>query len=599
MPPHKATEIKIMLNTSDSLLRKALKFAEISLEAHLENINNINVFPVADNDTGSNLWRTIKGIADTLDASESNTKQLETYAEGVFLKASGNSGMMFSMFLSYFSAYFMENDKVFDMPTLAKALLSASQQAKHHIDNFVHGTLISYLESVALNLSKPPIMSLSERDFNPLLTLLSQQLLNTSEENPFLKDTALVDAGAMGIHYWLKGFLAGLCGINNELLTSSEAENIATNNKCESIHWETKPEYHYCVQMTLNISEHMQPQLSRDLAEDGDCSLNLFRHGKSRIHIHTNHAKDLFKKIMAYANVLEVKIDNMMMQYQAHQSKGGIAIVTDSSADIPQIILDAHPIHCIPLTITQGDQVMLDGLTIDGSDLPARIKAYPDYPKTASPSLGMIKDTFTWLSKTHEHVIVVALSAKMSATYQAFKTLAQEFSNVSVIDSRTSSGAHGWLVASVAELIAQGMSIDHILEKTHNLIDNIDIFVLLNDCDSMTKSGRFGRAKAWIANTMKLKPIVGINNDGEAILIAKTMSTIKQSDKLFKIMQQKHQEKPIRRFSILHANNHTYAKNLASALEEKLGLKSSGIMPVSSVIQLHAGQGSVAVAIER
>jgi DegV family protein with EDD domain len=591
------TEVKFFM-TMSRLLQNALKLAEISLKANLEKINRINVFPVADNDTGSNLFRTVQGAADGLDVLGSSSNLLESYTQSVFLKASGNSGMMFSMFLSNFTAC-LSCDTALDLPKLAQALLTASQQSKNQIDDFVSGTLISYLESVALDMSKLTTLSLSEDDFSVLSDLLLTQLNKTSEENPFLHESTLVDAGAMGVHYWLTGFLAGLCHVEKNRVIPEEVEDVSVANQCESVHWETKPNYNYCVQITLNISEEMQSQLSSDLAADGDCNLNLYRHGQSRVHVHTNNSKALFKKIMTYAEVTEVKIENMMMQYQANQSKGGIAIVTDSSADIPQDIMDQYPIHCIPLTITHGKQVMLDGLTIDELDLASRMQSHSEYPKTASPALGMIKDTFSWLSKTHEHVIVVALSSKMSATYQAFKTLANEFSNISVIDSRTTSGAHGWLVASVADMAKKGLSVDNILAKAQQLIKDTDVFILLNDCDAMTKSGRFGRAKAWVAHTMKLKPIVGINQDGTGVLLGNAMSLPKQLEKLFKMIRQKHEQKPIRRFSILHADNHASAVELESALEQKLALKSSGILPVSAVIQLHAGQGAIAVAIEQ
>lgn len=584
--------------TTSSLLINAFKLAEASLADNLEKINQINVFPVADNDTGSNLFRTVKGVADTIDNLKSNTQQLEAFTDGVFLKASGNSGMMFSMFLSHFTECFV-CDETIEILVFSKALLTASQQSKNQIDNFVNGTLISYLESVALGMMALPIMSLSESNFTQLLTLLTQKLNETAKENPYLNKKNIVDAGAMGMHCWLKGFIAGLCQVDTNHWISNYSEQASVKSQCHSIHWETKPNFSYCVQTTLTISQQMQPQLSNDLSVFGDCNLNLYRNGKSRIHIHTNDTKALFKKMMSYAEVIEVKIDNMMMQYQANQSKGGIAIVTDSSADIPQAILDRHHIHCIPLIITQGEQVMLDGLTIDSVDLPARIKSHSDYPKTASPSLGMIQDTFSWLSKTHEHVIAISLSAKMSATHQAFKTSAKKFNNVSIIDSRKNSGAHGWLVVSVAELVEKGLCFNVVLEKTKSVIDNIDIFVLVNNFEAMIKSGRVSRSKAWVAKAINLKPIVGINQKGDGFVIAKTMSLSKQMEKIFTILQEKNRQNPIKRFSILHANHYDKAKKLEAELEKKLGLKSSGIMPVSSVIHLHAGQGAIAVAIEQ
>jgi DegV family protein with EDD domain len=573
----------------------SLNQAEASLRAHLEEVNKINVFPVADNDTGTNLYNTIRGAASTLCPTLTINEAIKQYAHALFLKASGNSGMMLSMLVSRFATLLDEANDISEKEYL-QILHLACLQTKEDIDNFQAGTLISYLEeSIAELLANEEGLSNNDESIQ---RLLEQSLEKTATDNPFLSDKKLVDAGALGLHHYLMGMLypSTLCKP-----VFNEPDDVLTDERsqsCQHSFESEAPNYRYCVQATLELSGKESAHLKAVLSEAGDCSLSLFQDKQCRFHVHSDEPKPLFVKLMSFAVVSDIKIEDMHRQYLAANSLQPIALVCDSSVNLPPGLSNSQLVHTIPITITQGSQVMLDGLSIDSASLMSRIKTLSDYPKTASPSFGVVDRAFSWLSKQYEQVLVLSVSAAMSATYKTFSQVANAYSNITVIDSKKNSGAQGLMAAMMAERIEKGHDASTILALMDKIRQACEIFVLVNDFKAMIRSGRISRGKALFAKAINLKPIVGIDSAGNGKVIAKTISCEKQQARLIELIQKRYEAKGIKRFFILHSGNVEEAKALSSQLESALKVASLGIAEVSTSIQLHAGKGALAVAIE-
>lgn len=583
-----------MLEPSQLIL--SLKQAEASLLLHLEEVNQINVFPVADNDTGTNLYNTIRGAASSLSPLLSFKQTIDQYARFLFLKASGNSGMMFSMLVSKF-ANLLNVTKTVSQEDYLQALVVACQQTKGEIENFQPGTLITYVEQVANEILLLELtFDVAER--SSLQEIFEQCLQKTAIDNPFLNEQKLIDAGALGLHHWLMGLF-----ISNESddLSENELQEVAAKNfeqVCEHSFETTAPNHRYCVQATLEIPKESQATLKDDLIHAGDCSLSLFQGTQGRFHVHSDAPKDLFAKLMDYAVVSDLKIEDMQMQCLAAKTDKQIALVCDSSVNLPPDFANKYLVHTIPITITQGSQVMLDGLSIDSAGLMTRVKKLREYPKTASPSFGTVNATFAWLSKHYEQVLVVSVSAVMSATYKTFRQVASFYPNITVVDSKKNSGAHGLVVASIAERLEQGESLQSVMAEMEHIRQASDVFVLVNDFKAMIRSGRIGRGKALFAKAINLKPIIGIDSSGTGEVIAKTLSRTRQQEILIKLIRKRYHSKGIKRFFILHSGNEDEAQALSAKLEQALNQPSLGLVKVSTSIQLHAGSGALAVAIE-
>jgi DegV family protein with EDD domain len=242
---------------------------------------------------------------------------------------------------------------------------------------------------------------------------------------------------------------------------------------------------------------------------------------------------------------------------------------------------------------------MLDGVTISLENLAEIMRSGLEHPKTSTPSMGNIKKMFEFLSQTHKHVFAISISAQMSSTHKLFTEVARSYDNISVIDSRRNSGAHGSVVEMVAKRVKAGLPYQQILEQIKDVINSTDIFVLVDNFKTMQRSGRVSKSKAWFADFIHLKPLVGLDDLGRGKVIAKTVSLRQQKQKLIKQLQRKHALKPISAFKVLHVDNLQGAKRLQSELADIFGLLPCDILHASAAVSLHAGIGTLAVSIEQ
>ncbi len=581
------------------LFYNGLICAQNILTKNLEEINKINIFPVADGDTGTNLLLSIENIYVEIDKNLPIHTQLQEFVSALFTKASGNSGFILSLLLTEVSGHIIDSDG-FSPRKLGTALLKAAYKAKEQIENYVDGSMISFSEDLGNLLIESEYDYWDKKLYEHLSGSFKLILEQTRIKNPLLSSSDVVDAGALGLCYWFTGLFSSLCQVSEIYFHSYNKEIINSDSfDCETISTQESPNFRYCVQATLSLQKKNRDIIDEILMTTGDCNLNIFQKNIMRFHLHTDKTQDLFYKIMKYSVVKSVKIDDMVIQYEASQGYNKIAIVTDSSADIPYKIKEKYKINVIPLCITQGEQKMLDGLTVNPESLARHIESNTVYPKTSSPTLGSIEKLFKLLSSNHQHVIAISISSKMSGTFNSFSRIAKSFANVSVIDSKRNSGAHGLVVSEIARMAHAGQSAKNILEVKEKVISSKNIYVLVNDFSAMLKSGRVSKAKAWISNKINLKPVVGIDNNGKGVIVSKTLSRRKQFKSLLKILKEKNDKAAILGFKTLHVDNYENAKQLDKQISEIFKIKSYGILQASPVISLHAGKGTLAVAIDQ
>lgn len=586
-----------MLNSQTCHL--GLLYAQTSLLDHIEAINQINVFPVADNDTGTNLFHSIEDIHTLVSTSVPVAIQLQQYANALFGKASGNSGFIFAMLFSKLSERVSDKSDL-SPQELGQCILVAAQFAKIKIADYVEGGIISYAETLAEFLRDSSNIQWSLALFEIIKAKTPGFLEKIAKLNPMLMKYNVVDAGALGLSHWFIGFFSALCQAKDfEDKTHNDNQKCHIEHRCEHVHVEEKPNFQYCVQATLKIENKQQTMIERLLFEAGDCNLSLCHGEKLRFHVHTDSPKALFAKLMQQSKVLELKVDDMLNQYLSVQSKHSIAIVSDSSADIPAPLLIEHFIHVIPISITHDQQKMLDGITVDTQILFEKMRASQEHPKTSTPPIGSIKKMFEFLSQTHQHVFAVSISAEMSGTFNIFNEVAQSFNNISVINSKRNSGAHGSVVTQLAQFVKEGMPYQTILENINSIIHATDIFVLVGNFKTMLKSGRVSKYKACFADLINLKPLVGLDENGKGKVLAKSLSWRKQKIQLLKQLEAKHAIKPIKALKVLHVDNLAGAQQLQNELRQQFVTQPCEILAASAAVSLHAGFGTLAVSIEQ
>jgi DegV family protein with EDD domain len=322
----------------------------------------------------------------------------------------------------------------------------------------------------------------------------------------------------------------------------------------------------------------------------------------TRLHVHTNHPDRLFDKLQAYGTIASQKADDMLRQSQTiHQRKWKIALVTDSACDLSTELIDRYQIHMLPLNIYFGDNHYLDKISMRPEQFYRRIDDGGDYPTTAQINEKAFRNLYTHLAAHYDAIIAVHLTSKFSGTYFSSHTAAEAISStfgkpISVIDSKTLSGALGLIVLRIARAIEQRVDFEKIVDQATRWISDSEILVSVKTLKYMVRGGRVAPLKGMLANLLHLNPIVSMDNDGNSILMGKTFSQKTNMKKVMAHIQRQCQNRMIWKYIVLHANNQPAANWYARQMATLTGQPPVSEVNISPVVGANAGVGAVSVA---
>ncbi|MDD3818551.1 MAG: DegV family protein [Actinomycetota bacterium] len=194
-----------------------------------------------------------------------------------------------------------------------------------------------------------------------------------------------------------------------------------------------------------------------------------------------------------------------------------VAIVTDSTADIPEDIVDKLKIKVVPLSVIFGEKsYLVDGKEITISEFYKKLRSAEKLPTTAQPTPEDFIKVYTGILKESESIISIHISKKMSGTINSTEIAKDKLpgKDIEIIDSELVSYPLGCLVVKAAELALEGKSKEEILEVIYDLKSKIKVLFIPSTLEYLKKGGRIGKAKGLIASLLEIKPILTIN-DGE------------------------------------------------------------------------------------
>lgn len=564
-------------------------------------LNRINVFPVADGDTGSNLAYTMNTIIQQANIEGSPRKTMGSIAEAALIGARGNSGIIFAQFIN---GIYMEMEEIEDLSivSFSSSVNRAVDYAYKSISDPVEGTMITVMKDWAdsLNSIKETVLDFNEL-FAVSLEIAIKSLIDTPKKLKVLRDAKVVDSGAKGFVHFIEGFL-------NFIKTGEIREHVEVNDKIsistEDIHFEGEYdlENRYCTEAMIEGTD-LNIDLIRDELEELGVSLIVAGNKtKMRIHIHTNNPEKLFFSLKQYGKILFQKVDDMKRQYETLYSRNSdIAIVTDSIADLPKELMDKHQIHLMPLNLLIENSNYLDKLTITPSYFYDLMDSLDSYPSSSQPTVVEAENLLKRLANNYKSILVITVSKEMSGTYNTFKKASENLElediNIEIINSKLNSGAQGLVVLKAAEELAKGKSLDELARITRETVENTDIFVSVPTLKYMLKSGRIGKVQAIAASFLNLKPVVSIDKDGNGIIIGKAFSTKGNTKKISELVEDIMNNKTISRYSLVHANAGDRVEDYRSYYSKLIGKEPEYIMEISPIVAMNAGIGCVAISV--
>lgn len=561
-------------------------------------LNKINVFPVPDADTGTNLATTMRAIADGAEPHLSIKATLKSIASAALSGARGNSGLIFAQFIHGISKEIGHEPRL-TTNAFAESVKRAVHYAHKAIVHPAEGTMITVIRDWAESVYQGRTRT---TDFVELMTESLQtartSLKETTQKLQALARAGVVDAGAKGFVDFLEGILQYIK--KGKLAPPLKAEIFWAQDEIKTPAKDKSLDFRYCSEALLTGTD-LDPDTIRSVVQRfGESAVVAGSEEKVRIHVHTNRPSELFFELKDHGLISQIKVDDMRRQYEAaHQRKSRIAIVTDSACDLPAEVLDEHQIHVIPLSLSFGDQQFLDKVTIRPDQFYGMLATSPAHPKTAVPPVMTAQNLFAFLASHYDSIIVIALSDKLSGVYnmcvQAAANIPEK--TISVINSRTISAAMGLLVMKASAMAEAGVRHDEIVREIEAAVLKTRLFVDVATMKYFVRSGRVSPVKGWIGRLLGVKPIIFVDETGKAAEGGKSISRKSNMAKILAKIRNLAGERGFEGYAVVHARNPERAGLYGKRLAEILGREPSFITDVAPVIGVHAGVGTVGVTI--
>jgi len=270
-----------------------------------------------------------------------------------------------------------------------------------------------------------------------------------------------------------------------------------------------------------------------------------------------------------------------------------IKVVTDSTVDLSDKILQQYGIEVVPLSISIGRECYLDRVDITPAEFIEKMRNAPELPKSSQPPAGAFLEVYDRLGSDGSEVLSIHMTGEMSGTVRSAEMAAEmSKANVTVVDSRYITKALAFQVLEAAAMAKAGKTMRDILDRLQEIRSRTRLFVVVDTLDNLVKGGRIGKGKAWIGSLLKIK-IIATLDGGEYTPVAKVRSKAHVVDYLSKEFAKDIKGRAIKGVGLVHAAGHELASNLKAAIGALTGFDKISIEDTTPIISTHTGVGAI------
>ncbi len=599
------------------ILKTAFLAGAADLERRAPLLNNINVFPVVDADTGTNMCQTLLSTVGRFRAHQlEHFSDLTGATARTLLKdARGNSGVIFSQFLVAFLESLAKSDRI-TTDLFADAAARGRDLAYRAVANPVQGTILTTMTDLARILREnPPFDSLEAHA--ELERALAASVACTPDLMPRLANAQVVDSGALGFHIFASGLCLALPAIENAPSSLAKIEtrlagqdeaflgeiaNSISPRFLESLTADDS-QYRYCINLLID-HEGSLPDDWTSLFDSVGVSVDSVHYDNLiKLHLHGNDPRTARQNATRLGKVLEFTAEDMLETLSRAKptatmlSPARLRVVGDSSMSLAAETARGLGISKIENYVcVQGEMIRDENLNRE--KLFARMRqGY--LCTTAQTSAEEVRSFITQMLDVSEHLFYVAVGNAYTGTQALVRKVAAEHpepDRIHVFDTGAASGQQGVICLAAARYAARANTPKEVSEYIDRQISICTEFLVIDDLKYLSRSGRIGRIRAAFAGALSLKPIVGHGGDG-AITHAKVRRHPAAVDEILTRIA----SFP-RRVSLLvlveYTDNIEWAKQVANRLREDLPKETEIILsPLSSTSAVHMGPGTWGVAV--
>ncbi|HIU64847.1 MAG TPA: DAK2 domain-containing protein [Candidatus Avacidaminococcus intestinavium] len=309
-----------------------------SFEKNYVTINNLNVFPVPDGDTGTNMLHTMRSVAETVSTLETtNIGEVgQAAARSAVLGARGNSGVILSQLL-YGIGKGLAGKEAVSINQIGKAFQYGILYAYRAVSKPVEGTILTVARGIAKGTYHAVRSGADVKELLKEALLVGRaELARTPELLPALKEAGVVDAGGQGLLVFFEGCLAGLTGDAPPLV-----ESASTQAEVFGHTGELDLEYPYCTEFVVHDVEVSEKEIKKTLQAMGNSLIVGIVYDLVKVHIHSKNPGEVLRKAIEWGSLHDIKIDNMADQHQKKlfaitksvTPKSGLAVLSVAAGD--------------------------------------------------------------------------------------------------------------------------------------------------------------------------------------------------------------------------------------------------------------------------
>ncbi len=585
-------------------LRRALIAGARRVIAQRDALNKINVFPVPDGDTGSNL-------AFTLGSVLTGALNRRTPAVGELMRrvgehaidgARGNSGAILAQFFIGVSES-VGTARALEPQALANAVRAGALSARQALAEPREGTIISVISAFAEALEHRPGITDLRAWFAGALEQSRRALANTPNQLPVLMKAGVVDAGAQGFVDLLEGISDFMVG--GKLDVELPEEDSRADLEAAQGHGELgegDPEHRWCSECLL-LGEGLDRAGLRAAVTDlgASCVVVAGSHSRIRLHAHVADPKRLFDVAGRFGRIEATKADDMHAQARTAAGNGGVVVITDSSADLPEGIAEKLNIHVVPLRLNFGDSDYLDKISLSTAEFYDKLRTEVVLPRTSQPSPGDFRRQFEFLLSHHAALVYLGVARAVSGTIQSAETAASRGhpERTHVFDTANAAGGQALLTIAAAEAAMRGEDVPTILAMLDILRAKTFTWAVTGDVSHAVRGGRIPAWAKPLVQGLGFTPVAKVTPAGKLGVAGGLFGKKRVPERFANYVAKRVDHAVEWRLIVGHCDAVSEGQRLLDTLVVQLRCRDAWLVETGPAVGAHAGPGALVVSLQR
>lgn len=482
----------------DESVKKAFVVGVERVAAWADLLDAINVYPVADGDTGRNLSISLFPLRLAGEKNDGLVRQL-------LMAARGNSGNIASQFFSSF--YALESGH-----GLKEAVQEGNARAWKAVSNPKLGTMLSVFDALEEILCAQDFMP-NQKSVEDIMTHLRQAVYETHDTLPKLKEAGVIDAGALGMYIFFEGFFYTLAGLDN---TYHPVTDVFKDRLNISAAFHETAESGYCVDFVVKADGS-----SEDLMKiaGGEESAIVIREGDFyKVHLHTDDKEKIRAQMNALGSVLNWEDDNLtsqIAQFSNAPTSSGLHIMTDAAGSLTRDDAKKYGFTLLNSYLNVGEK-SLPETYFHPDELYGAMNAGVKV-STSQSSVFERHQFYASVLARFEKVLYLCVGSVFTGNYDVAQEWKKEHdpeNRLSVIDTGAASGRLGTIVLATQQYLTHTRDMEKTISFAKRAVETCEEYVFLEKLQYLAAGGRLSKTSAFFGDMLKMKPVISPQPEG-------------------------------------------------------------------------------------